>query len=111
MSLKIEREPLPLAMDQDGVVRITGTRVTLDTVVGAFKDGGTAEEIAQQYPSVNLADIYAVIGYYLHRRDEVEAYLKEREETAQQVRQENEKRFDPLGVRERLLNRQARKKA
>jgi hypothetical protein len=37
--------------DADGVVRVAGTRVTLDTVVGAFDTGATAEEIAQQYSS------------------------------------------------------------
>ncbi|MEP0758427.1 DUF433 domain-containing protein [Trichocoleus sp. DQ-A2] len=41
-----------------------GTRVTLDTVVAAFNSGATAEEIVFQYPSLQLANIYAVISYY-----------------------------------------------
>ncbi|MEW5830264.1 MAG: DUF433 domain-containing protein, partial [Chloroflexota bacterium] len=53
MTLEIETQPLPLAVDIDGVVRISGTRVTLDTVIYAFLDGATAEEIAQQYPSLS----------------------------------------------------------
>jgi uncharacterized protein (DUF433 family) len=40
----------PLNADQDGVVRIGKTRVTLDTVIHAFKHGATPEEIAQRYP-------------------------------------------------------------
>jgi hypothetical protein len=35
----------------------------LDTVIGAFQDGATAEEIAQQYPSATLGVVYQVIGY------------------------------------------------
>ena len=82
-------------------------RVTLDTIVGAFSDGATAEEIAQQYPSVKLADVYYVIGYYLRSRSEVEAYLRERQSSSQIVREENEARFDPQGIRDRLLARRA----
>ena len=61
MNLTINTEPLPLLADKDGVVRVRGTRVTLDTVVTAFNDEATAEEIVHQYPSLQLADVYAVI--------------------------------------------------
>lgn len=67
MSLVIESPPVPLNIDMDGVIRVGNTRVTLDTVVAAFKEGATAEEIVWQYPSLSLADVYAVIGYYLQR--------------------------------------------
>lgn len=99
-------ESAPLAMDRDGKIRVGGTRVTLDTIVAAFENGATAEEIAYQYPSVQLADIYATITYYLRQPDEVNQYLDRREEEAQQVRRENEARFDPAGIRDRLLARQ-----
>ena len=89
----------------DGVVRVAGTRVTLDTLVEAFNEGATAEEITQQYPSLELGDVYAVIGYYLHNRDEVEQYLERRREQAVRVLSENEARFDPEGIRDRLLAR------
>jgi len=105
MSLPLATEPLPLTPDADGTVRVGGTRVTLDTLVEAFHEGLTAEEMAQQYPSVALADIYAIIGYYLRRRNEVEAYLEERRLQAREVRELNEARTDPRGIRERLLAR------
>lgn len=107
MALKIVRESIPLKADADGVVRVRGTRVTLDTIVAAFHEGATPEEIAQQYPSLQLSDVYSVIGYYLHRRSEVETYLRQRQQRAQQIRQQNEVRFSPAGIRERL---QARRK-
>lgn len=41
-------DPVPLVFPEDGsAIRVSGTRLTLDTVVGAFKRGATAEEIAQ----------------------------------------------------------------
>lgn len=99
--------PVPLAADADGVLRVGGTRVTLDTVVGAFRQGHSAETIADQYPSLALADVYAVIGYYLAHPDEVDGYLADRRKAADAVRQSNEARFDPAGVRARLLARRS----
>jgi len=105
MSLSSLTEVIPLAADSSGVIRVGKTRVTLDTVVAAFCEGATAEEIAHQYPSLNLADVYHVIGYYLRRSSEVEKYLRGRKSKARAVRRENEARFDPQGVRDRLLSR------
>ena len=45
---------VPVATDVDGVTRVGETRVTLDTVIGAFLDGAAAEEIVFQYPSLDL---------------------------------------------------------
>ena len=98
-------ERIPVHADADDVIRIGGTRVTLDTVVAAFDAGATAEEIVQQYPAVALADAYSVIAYYLRHRPEVEKYLERRRDHAAEVRTENERRFDPSGVRDRLLAR------
>ena len=96
---------IPLKTDKDGVIRVSKTRVTLDTIVGAFFDGLTAEEIAAQYPVVPLADVYSVIGYYLSQKKKVETYLRRREKAAEQVRRQNEARFEQSGIRERLLAR------
>ena len=108
MTISIATEPIPLIVGPEGVIRVGNTRVTLDTVVAAFLEGATAEEIAQQYPSLDLADVYAVIGYYLRRRSEVEAYLQQRQQQAEEMRKENESRFAPQSVRARLLARQRR---
>jgi uncharacterized protein (DUF433 family) len=105
MELHAPPERVPIETDADGVIRVGGTRVTLDTIAAAFDAGATAEEIAQQYPSVSLADIYSVIAYYLRHQSEVRTYLADRQRHASQVRQENEQRFDPVGIRDRLLAR------
>ena len=109
--LRIENDPVPLRIDQDGVVRVSDTRVTLDTVVGTFLMGVAPEEIATRYPSVPLADIYAVISYYLHHQTDIDQYLQQRERAAERVRRENEARWSPEGVRERLLARRAAQQA
>jgi len=108
MVLSSPTEVIPLEIDTNGVVRVGKTRVTVDTVIAAFSGGATAEEIVQQYPSLNLADVYHVIGYYLRRPSEVEAYLQQRKVQADTARMQNGARFDPQGVRARLLARRAR---
>jgi uncharacterized protein (DUF433 family) len=100
-------EPPPLQMNQDGVVTIAGTRVTLDTVIGAFKEGASADEIALAYDSLQLADVHAVIGHYLRHRTEAESYLNLRRQQSDQVRQQNEARFSPRDIRNRLLARRS----
>ena len=52
-------EQVPIHTGADGVVRVAGTRVTLDTIVAAFDAGATAEEIARQYSSAPLPDVCA----------------------------------------------------
>jgi len=98
-------ELVPIHTDADGVVRVARTRVTLDTIVAAFDAGATAEEIALQYSSISLADVYSVITYYLRHKTEVSAYLHGRREQAATVREEVERRFPPSGMRERLIAR------
>jgi uncharacterized protein (DUF433 family) len=98
-------EPVPLVQDADGVMRVEGTRITLDTVFAAFREGATAEEIVQQYPPISLADVYQVIGYCLRHSSEIEAYLSERRATAHTTREHNESSWPPDGIRDRLLAR------
>lgn len=109
MPLAIATEPVPFTVDSDGVARVAKTRVTLDTVVAAFLEGATAEEIVQQYPTVDLADVYSVIGYYLRRRSEVDDYVQRGRQQAEIQRKQNESWFDPCGVRDRLLARRTHK--
>lgn len=108
MTLSLVAEPIesiPLKTGRDSAILVGNTRVPLDTVIGAFTDGATPEEVVYQYPTLELADVYAVLGYYLNHRSEVDDYLNRRRQQAQKVRGENEERFVPVGVRERLLAR------
>ena len=96
---------VPLFTDPNGTIRVSGTRVTLDTIITAFCAGATAEEIAQKFPTVTLADVYQVIAHYLNHTAEIDAYLAQRQIEAAAMQHEIERRFDPVGVRARLLAR------
>jgi uncharacterized protein (DUF433 family) len=98
-------EKPPLQKDEDGVFRVGGTRVRLDTVITTFQNGCTAEEILLKYPSLNLPDIYSVLAYYLHHREDVDAYLKKRKAIIAQAEREIEERHPSAEIRERLLSR------
>jgi len=74
--------------------------------VGAFDDGATPEIIVQRYPTLTLADTYAVIAYYLRHQKDIRDYLAERESQADAVRQRIENsQPDLTGMRQRLLAR------
>ncbi|MGD2115136.1 MAG: DUF433 domain-containing protein [Acidobacteriota bacterium] len=93
MALLPKTEPVPLREDTDGVIRVGGTRVTLDTVLTAYMRGSTPEQIAQDYSSLQIADIYAAIAYYLRHREEVEEYLDRRRQVSEAAREEFRARF------------------
>ncbi len=95
----------PLREDEHGAIRVADTRVTLDTIIGAFHQGATPEEVVQQYPSVPLAATYAAIAFYLQNRAEVDAYLNRRREEGDRARRQWEARPDQMALRERLLAR------
>jgi len=105
MDIAIVTKPVPLRPDAAGVLRVGETRVSLDSVIAAFNEGATPEEIVQQYDVLVLADVYAVIGYYLENQSEIDAYLANRHTQRAQLRQELEARHQPQGIRQRLLAR------
>jgi uncharacterized protein (DUF433 family) len=105
MTLMIETRPVPLELDEHGVAKVIGTRIPLDTIIIAFRNGDTAEEIIDSYDVLDLADVYAVISFYLSHREEVDDYMRDREQQAAELRREIEARFPPEGLRQRLLAR------
>jgi uncharacterized protein (DUF433 family) len=60
---------------RDGGYWIVGTRVSLDSVVYAFLEGQTAENIAQSFPVLTLEQVYGALAFYLADRADVDAYL------------------------------------
>lgn len=100
--------PTPLVEHDDGVIRVAGTRVTLDTIAAAFNEGATPEEVVQQYPSLALADVYAVVAHYLRHRDAVDEYLAARATKSERVRAAHPLSIDKGALRARLLARRSR---
>jgi len=103
-----KHEPIPISKDADGVIRVAETRVTLESVVDLFNTGASPEEIAQDFPVLQLDDVYAVITYYLRHRKEVDAYLTQRSDLADSARAKIEARMPQTGLRDRLLSRLGR---
>jgi uncharacterized protein (DUF433 family) len=95
----------PLQFDAYGVCRVGNTRVTLLSLIDAFEEGASPEEIYQEYPSVSLGDVYAVIAFYLGRRDEVDAYLGTVREHEEQVIEQIKSRSPLAEIRRNLLAR------
>lgn len=105
--MNIEIDAPPLRVTKDGVVYVGNTRVPLETVIWTYNEGASAEEIVMQYDALALADVHAVIAYYLNHREAVETYIEGVKAESERVRQENEARFDMRAFRERLLARKA----
>jgi uncharacterized protein (DUF433 family) len=83
---------------RDGVYMVSGTRVSLDSIVYAFLSGESAEAIAQAFPVLSLEQAYGAITYYLGHRDDVDRYLEGRRvefDTARQAARD----VDPMFYR------------
>jgi uncharacterized protein (DUF433 family) len=105
MTLDLKNDALPLAIDESGTIRVAGTRVTLDVLLAFYKQGQSADDLARGFPSVPLADIHAVIAYYLRRRSDVDAYLAERGREADELRGRIGAHQGPGISRDELLRR------
>jgi len=105
MSPLLQAETFPLEYDSNGVLRIEGTRIPLDTIVYAFIDGESAEEICEHFPALDLSSVYSAIAYYLRHRPEVDAYLRRRESEAVAVRMRLEVKSPSAGLRQKLRAR------
>jgi uncharacterized protein (DUF433 family) len=105
MNLVLKPDYLPLRQDLSGTIRIGQSRVTLDVVAQCFEGGHTPEMIVEQFPTLSLADVYLVVGYYLQNHSEMQQYLAEGQRIADEAKKKTEDRFNPVGLREQLLKR------
>ena len=79
----------------DGAYRLTGTRVSLDSIVYAYWQGQTAESITQSFPVLRLEEVYGAITFYLAYQEEVDAYLEEAKVEFAALREASRKK-DPM---------------
>lgn len=101
----------PLTQGQDGVIRVSGTRVPIDSILHHFKLGAVPEQIVYMFEGLRLADIYSVIAYYLSHQEIIEKYLRKQEarEAAALQRIESDPNYqrEKREFRERLMARWA----
>src|SRR5205809_7631208 len=74
----------------DGGWRITGARVSLDSVVHAYWSGLSAEAIALEFPSLTLEQVYGAIAFYLRDQAQIDEYLTRQDATWAQLRAASE---------------------
>lgn len=104
MTFNAQLQAPPIREDAAGALRVGDSRVLLELVIRAFQDGATPETIVQRYATLLLADVYAVVAYYLQHRSEVDEYLTRRERRADEVRARIElNQGDLSDIRARLL--------
>jgi uncharacterized protein (DUF433 family) len=90
MTPTIQTDPVPLRTDETGTLRVGNSRITLDVLVREYEEGADPEGIVRGYPTLNLADVYGAIAYYLRHKAELDEYLRRRREEATRLRQEIE---------------------
>lgn len=105
--LPLDPTPPPLRVDPGGAVRVGDTRVPLDVVVQQYENGMTPEAVARAYDTLALADVYAVVAYYLRHRAAVRAYLDRREQEAAALKARIEAERPRVGREELLARRRA----
>ena len=84
--LDLSPQAVPLHWAEGGqVVRVRGTRISLDNIVARYRRGWTPQMIAESYPGVGLANVFSVIAYYLNHQKAVHAYLREVDERSGEI--------------------------
>ncbi len=97
-----------ITINNVGVWRVAGTRVSVDSVIYRFNEGSSPEEIVWQFDTLDLKKVYALINYYLHNREFVDKYLADSDKAKRKIFRQLDKDFPTAGLREKLLARRRR---
>ncbi|HUE83316.1 MAG TPA: DUF433 domain-containing protein [Pyrinomonadaceae bacterium] len=62
---------------QDEAYKVVGTRISIDSIVYAFRAGVSPESIQRSFPTLTLEQVYGVIAFYLGNTADVDKYLIE----------------------------------
>lgn len=99
--------PAPLVVGEDGTIRVAGSRVTLDSILHAYRSGDTVEEILDSFPSLTPRDVYGAIAYYLQFPPPVDRYLDEQSSAAAESQTAIDLVLDSRRLRQRIRERHA----
>lgn len=82
-----------------GVYRVAGTRVSLDSIIYRFREGFSAESIAESFPALTLERVYGAIAFYLANQRMLDEYLREGEKLSRELQSESRHRNADLITR------------
>jgi uncharacterized protein (DUF433 family) len=102
-----EFEKFPTKFGETERIRIKGSRIAIEIVIGEFHQGATPEQIQHKYPTLSLAQVYATIAYYLQNKAAVDAYIERGERVADAYYQEY-LQHGPYFLRDEALGSQAK---
>lgn len=86
---------------RDGNYYVAGTRVSLDSIVHAFRRGESPEAICQNFELLRLEEVYGAIAYYLANQPDLDAYLLGQDRKWAEGKRHSEPL--PTDLRERLM--------
>ena len=85
-----------VSQSDTGTWRVSGTRVSLDSVIHAYWNGRLPEAIVADFPSLTLEQVHGTIAYYLRHRDEADAYISKQNERWSEFQRESVAKHGPL---------------
>lgn len=102
-TLPIEPLTFPLQLDEYGTYRVGNTRIPLERVIECYGRGESAADMVASFPDLRLADVFAVLSYYLNHEEEVKEYCRCQEEAGREVTARIEAAQGPVSGAEKVL--------
>ncbi len=96
IAITLHPDPVPLRLDETNTLRVTGSRITLDILIEHHKEGWAPERIVEALDTLQLGDVYSILGYYYRHQAELDEYLRQRNELADLTQREIEASQGPF---------------
>ena len=100
-------EGVPLTQDERDSIRVTGSRVTLDTIVRRYQVGDSVKRIHSGFPTVSVAQIKAILDWYHQHQAEVDEYLEELDAENEKILESIMSSTEHIAHWEKIRRRQA----
>ena len=84
---------------RQGGYYVSGTRVSLDSVVYAFLRGESPEGIVESFPALSLEQAYGAVAFYLAHQQTIDAYLQKGRADFERMREESHRKHPALYAR------------
>jgi uncharacterized protein (DUF433 family) len=104
--LQVHDGRVPIEEDASGRLQISGSGVSLSSIIARHEIGDSAKEIAEAFPTLSLADVHHVLSYCLRHQQEIREHLAAEERSAEALRQKIEAEFPTGELREKVLRQQ-----